>query len=601
VSRRLNPDQQQVVLEPGHCLVLACPGSGKTTTVVAKTGVILSQSPDHHVCAISFTREGAKDVKKQLVKECGAELVSKRCRVGTFHSLAIKLLTSQQKLTRVLSPGEQAEYIRRTWRECGVGIAPETVQMIIEHNKSSLSTPEKPVTDSVTDGMVYDFYQSLLQRNKVMDLQDVLIQSSLLMRDGVLNPLPITHLLVDEYQDTDEVQFEFIYQHTKRGIITTAVADDDQSIYAWRNAMGYGGMERFKKMTGAAMLTLGINYRCRSEILSAADRLISNNKHRYEKNLVAARGEGGTVTVFRIPSRPDEASDVTNKVLVDATRGLRVGEWAVLARTNKLLDEVDALFSTKGIPFHRPGKSFWQKSPQILMIAFLRCLETAEKNGIDQILHWAGLSKEDLDKLHNGDADLSGLLSGKKKFDLSEYEPALKKVLKEFIEHIPAWRRDALKPNRRDIAVNGFCSWMRKAYACQIAATFSDKTKAKRRIEEAEDFIDIVWRAINQMDGTFKERERRLTEPKEEDPEGSVAKVMLTTYHGSKGLEYEKVWLIGANAVVTPGSSDIEEERRLFYVATTRAKDELYISSVMNIRGKSNDPSQFIEEAGLVR
>ena len=584
----LNPDQQQVLQELGNCLVLACPGSGKTHTAISKTGAILSQSVDHKVCLISFTRESAREIKNRLIKEYG-QSVMKRTLVGTFHSIFIRHLTSQKKFNRILTPSEQTEYIRRTQKECGVDYKVEEVQQIIESCKTILENIIPKL--SIGERRVYQTYQELMSRNKVMDLQDVLIQSARMLITEDLPPLPVTHMIVDEYQDVDPIQYELIVQHALRGIITTVVGDDDQAIYVWRNAMGCLGMEKFEQATSARRITLGVNYRCREEILSAADRLIFNNQNRYNKKLFSVRGMGGSVHVHRKPSREDEANDVRSKIQVDLSRGLKEKEWAVLARTNRILNVIEAELSVTGVPYYRPGKGFWQGVPQCLMLAFLRCLETGEKSGIDQILHWAGFNKSDLDLLHKDDEDFSKLLSGTGNVTLKDYPAELRKQLSSFINQIPEWRRIAGSRKRRQLVVNGFCEWMESTFSGQKKD--KDPGELKRKQDDAINLIRMVQFSLNKMEGSFAQREATLTK-KNVDSTNDESKVSLLTFHGSKGLEFSKVWILGANAVVTPGQSSIEEERRLFYVAMTRARDELHVSSVMD--GRDNTPSQFISE-----
>lgn len=588
--------------------MLACPGSGKTHTAIAKTVHILEHSPSARVCLISFTRDSAREIKARLHKElAGTNPASlKRTLVGTFHSLFIRHLTAHKQLVRILSPGEQESYVIRTRDECGLVITIEETRTIIESCKTSYENIIPKL--SVAERKVYLTYQGLLQRNKVMDLQDVLIQSARLLNDeqSGIPPLPVTHLIVDEFQDVDTIQFEIIVSHVRAGIITTVVGDDDQAIYGWRNAMGCLGMEKFQAATDATKITLGINYRCYEEILQAADRLIFNNKARYDKQLVAARGQGGSLQVIRIPTRTDEASDLRSKIEVDFIRGLRDKEWAVLARTNRILDVVEAELSTKQIPFTRSGKSFWQGLPQRHMLAFLRCMETGEKNGIDQILHWAGFNKLELDMLHKDDEDFEKLLAGQSKINVKDYPSELQEQLKNFVMMLPAWRKLGLSrvSQSQRCLLQGFCDWMKPVYSHQKKDKDPNAQIDKRRL--AVEFIELVEKNLLKLPGSFALREAILTGGSEEakkkkndgENEKPEATVSLLTFHGSKGLEFEKVWIIGANNAVSPGKSlNIEEERRLFYVGMTRAKNQLYISSAMD--AKDNTPSQFIAEFRL--
>ena len=290
---QLNPEQQEVVDHDGHSLVVACPGSGKTRVIVVKIGHILSRSPKSRVCAVTFTRDAANELKKRLIDDIGSEVVNKRTRVGTFHSLAIRQLRACGQIGKVASPAEQQIFVQRALASCEADITYEEAVQTIETVKSSRG----PVPEE--DSPLYQAYAALLKRAQVEDLYDVLKKSLTLMQQGVVPPYPVEYMLVDEFQDTDEIQLAWVLEHVKAGTRVTVVGDDDQSVYSFRRALGYQGMDRFRTATGATLIALGTNYRCRSEILSAAETLICHNQERIAKTLRAARGEGGKVSSQR--------------------------------------------------------------------------------------------------------------------------------------------------------------------------------------------------------------------------------------------------------------------------------------------------------------
>lgn len=417
--------------------------------------------------------------------------------------------------------------------------------------------------------------------------------------------LNATHFMVDEFQDADEIQYQYMMEHYRTGnIIVTAVGDDDQCIYGFRESLGVEGMNRFETESGATRITLGTNYRCYREILSSADRLISYNLKRLDKRLHAAKGKGGTVEVFRYPSADLEAEALTSKIL-ETCKGIPFpagagktfdvwvgkGQWAVLARNNFQLDAVDASFRANAIPYHKAGKSFWEKPPVSFLVTMLQSLLTDQRAGIDNLLHWAGISPSVLDELHEKvKGDYSNLF--KKDFvdslkltDITNgAKPSDVAIFKGFITQLHGWAKGARKKDddRINTAIHGLGVWMK-----EHANTFQSVR------------IEMAINMLQRLNGPLKDRLERVTRKPTVDIDGGVR---LYTMHSSKGLEFDNVWIIGAEEGVIPSNGNgpltqdfIDEERRLMYVAITRARNALYISSTAE-----NPPSRFIAEATLI-
>lgn len=582
---QLNPEQQEVVDHDGHSLVVACPGSGKTRVIVVKIGHILSRSPKSRVCAVTFTRDAANELKKRLVDDIGSEIVNKRTRVGTFHSLAIRQLRAYGQIGKVASPAEQQIFVQRALASCEADITYEEAVQTIETVKSSRG----PVPEE--DSPLYQTYAALLKRAQVEDLYDVLKKSLTLMQQGVVPPYPVEYMLVDEFQDTDEIQLAWVLEHVKAGTRVTVVGDDDQSVYSFRRALGYQGMDRFRTATGATLIALGTNYRCRSEILSAAETLICHNQERIEKTLRAARGEGGKVSSQRYSSRTQEAEALIEAIQPSLipfqndswfTYTVPAGQWAILARNRRTLDIVEEALHARRIRYVRPpSESIWTRPPFVFFISMLRSVQSGAADGIDQTLHFSGFTQEHLEIVHDAlRGELWRLLEGESIQKLAGLPDDISKTLQSFSTCASGWRSQARQGNYK-LAILGVAEW------------FADRI---RKPDEKELFQSLS-ESVCRLNGSLAQRVNTLTLPSngngdEEGPSG----VSLMTMHGSKGLEFDNVWIIAAEDGVIPSPKNpvYDEERRLMYVGMTRAKNVLFMSSRV-----TEQPSPFVLESGF--
>lgn len=582
---QLNPEQQEVVDHDGHSLVVACPGSGKTRVIVVKIGHILSRSPKSRVCAVTFTRDAANELKKRLVDDIGSEIVNKRTRVGTFHSLAIRQLRAYGQIGKVASPAEQQIFVQRALASCEADITYEEAVQTIETVKSSRG----PVPEE--DSPLFQTYAALLKRAQVEDLYDVLKKSLTLMQQGVVPPYPVEYMLVDEFQDTDEIQLAWVLEHVKAGTRVTVVGDDDQSVYSFRRALGYQGMDRFRTATGATLIALGTNYRCRSEILSAAETLICHNQERIEKTLRAARGEGGKVSSQRYSSRTQEAEALIEAIQPSLiplqndswfTYTVPAGQWAILARNRRTLDIVEEALHARRIRYVRPpSESIWTRPPFVFFISMLRSVQSGAADGIDQTLHFSGFTQEHLEIVHDAlRGELWRLLEGESIQKLAGLPDDISKTLQSFSTCASGWRTQARQGNYK-LAILGVAEW------------FADRI---RKPDEKELFQSLS-ESVCRLNGSLAQRVNTLTLPSngngdEEGPSG----VSLMTMHGSKGLEFDNVWIIAAEDGVIPSPKNpvYDEERRLMYVGMTRAKNVLFMSSRV-----TEQPSPFVLESGF--
>lgn len=424
------------------------------------------------------------------------------------------------------------------------------------------------------------------------------------INDGSLPILNATHMLVDEFQDCDEIQYQYMMAHVKSGRVkVTCVGDDDQAIYAFRNSLGYNGMFRFEQEAKATRVVLDTNYRCRKEILVPAEKLIKNNGSRMDKKLKSARGPGGSVTVLRLPSRAKESQQICQKIIetsfgTDIHRFIANRElypatidgkkWAVLARNNILLESIDAFLKELDIPAVKSFKSIWDKSPVSLLLTLLKSFNSEDKVNIEHLLHWLGVETEDLEKLSIILKQDYGKLFDRS-FTNNLNTESLTKIgstkIKRFINDLNGWAKGVSRSDadRTNSVIASIGVWMQN---------HTDKKIEKERIATA---ISVLLK----IKGTINERVAYVLR-NDSNEEGNG--IQLMTMHGSKGLEFENVWIIAAETDIIPSSASIvptedtiAEERRLMYVAMTRAKDNLYISSTSD-----NPPSVFLKEAKLI-
>lgn len=552
MAASLTPQQQEAVLYDGHLVIVAGPGSGKTSTSVEKATRIL-QDPKRSLVMVTFTKDAAEEMRKRLVKsvaEAGMRTPTEdRLIVATFHSIAIRHLKRHGLTTKVLSPAAQGALYRDAVITAGVDkdlwveVQQEFEKVMYSVDQSKVDV--KPVTRNVVAR-----YQQLLKATGQIDLYTVMRDCALRVHDGSMPPLPFTDMLVDEGQDTDELQRLWIFAHARAGCRVTIVGDDDQSIYEWRNALGFEGMRSFLDTFRAHRIELGDNFRCRAEILGPAALLISHNQQRLGKKLVARRGRGGAIAAFRASS-----GDEQNKLLADLIEAApeRHEEAAILARTNRSLDMLEIVLRTRGIAYTRLGRSIWEQPVIAGFLGLLQTLLDGSPSGLLPVLQMRHVSNEvrsDLLLAHGGDVSsyLDGAVPAMDSMDATD-----KATLRELAKTLSYWRRQLREGAVREVILD----------AGDHYAGWTTQKPAKKLVE-------LCGRILADLRGTLS---ARLTTVLRKDRD-ATAQIVLMTMHGAKGLEFETVHIIDANKgddgseIVRP-----EAERRLMYVALTRAKN----------------------------
>jgi superfamily I DNA/RNA helicase len=561
----LNPQQREVAETRRHCLAVAGPGAGKTKTIATKIALLLSD-PKSLVGAVTFSKDAAVEMRHRILKLSSPD-AKRRLVDGTFHSLAFKQLRKPGGAKcDIASDGDRTGLFARVLAEHGFNWKVEEAVPVIEKIKTNFGR----VTAGTQEAVLYNAYQQALERNGKIDFQDMLRLSVAGMESGEIKPYAFTDLIVDEFQDTDPLQYRWVELHAMAGAHVTVVGDDDQSIYGFRAALGFRGMESFASSFEARRVVLGSNYRCRDEILSAADRVIRNNVDRIPKRLVAERGAGGAVQSQRFD---DEYADAAAAVEALQPKLAAGQSCAILARTNRILDPIESVCRSHGVNYYRAsGQSVLNRPQGALMCNLLEIVQGTKHNGLDAVLAHSEMSTSDLSALHR----LMGatLVQQQKKelvaIGLSEDTAT---AYRGFMKRLSEWQ--ALTSRQAySLALEGVLEWM-LGYA-----------KGDTAIRAIQATYDVVSR----LNGPFNERIEFLKRDNNKPVEGAL---ILTTMHSSKGLEWDHVWITRAEEGVVPDEKSPEsEERRLFYVAMTRARDSLVISTI-----RKNPVSRFVIES----
>lgn len=568
----LNPFQERAVESDGHCTILACPGSGKTRVLSTRASRLLEKNRIGRLCAVTFTRDAAEELRNRILESSGDEH-TKRLVVGTFHSLALAQLKRHygRKLPRLLSEGERLSVLRRCWKHHAAHMEFEEIVKAIDAAKAKVSP--HPFSDPAIELSAKE-YESLLASEGGMDFSDLLLFAIKKMQAGEMQPLPIKWLLVDESQDMDEVQMEWILLHGRAGAEITLVGDDDQSLYAFRHAMGYAGLQEITFALASMEVTLPVNYRCAQNILEHAARLIAHNKNRAEKKIVAHRTDQGKISILRLADRDGEADTLTRTILEDA----KDAQWAVLARTNTILDDMEVGLLSYGVPVQRSGgKSIWEHSIGSTFIGLMRSVHDNTWVGIANALHFAGINEEWI----NGQSKASKGYCEQRLDDAvanSVPDSTELRVTRQLRAGITAWR-DLIVGNRINLAIHG------------IAAFLSEYCKPKHK-----PILQQLERSVTRLKGTLGQRLAYLSNSSSKAETRQA--VQLMTLHASKGLEFDNVWIVGCEDGNIPHTDSPEEdERRLLYVGMTRARHRLVLSSAT----EEGFESHFLQEAGFDR
>lgn len=459
--------------------------------------------------------------------------------------------------------------LRRCWKQYAPELSFDEVVQAVDAAKARLTPPlfSEPSLEAL-----FHAYQDLMESEGAMDFSDLLLVSVRKMASGEMAPLPIRWMLVDEAQDMDEVQMEWILLHGRAGVEITLVGDDDQSLYAFRHALGYSGLREVTFALSATETTLPVNYRCAPNILAHAAKLIAHNKDRAVKKITAHRDDLGEIRVVRALSRWDEVDLIT-----EAIKKSGEGQaWTVLGRTNSLLDAAEAVLSDAGLPYIRSGgKSVWEHSIGSIFLGLLRTTLDDSWTGVANALSFCGIHPE---WVNGHSMRTSGGCTTRLDMAIehTQEDNSTRKTLIRLRMGLAGWVNQATK-GRPSLVVHGVAGFL--ADYCSKP----NQLNLLRRLEAS----------VAKMPGSLAQR---LSILGRSNANRQKPAVQIMTLHASKGLEFDNVWIMGCEDGNLPHTDSTEEdERRLLYVGMTRARHRLILSSAI----EEGLESRFLEEAGL--
>lgn len=604
----LTPEQAAVTLNIDESkLVCALPGSGKTHTTVSLVENIL-KDPHSKTLMLTFTNAAAQEMQHRIEKRLGAQ-ANGRVVAKTFAKAMLEQHRPLANGRRLILGGELQSYILRVMKKLGIDYS--NLQLCEEkfdefgRQLSWEATPGHKLDDAYVE------LQNMLAIYSRVDLNTVAREVVQALHSGKIKPLNFTHFVIDEFQDTDSLQYAWMQAHQKEGRYFTVVGDDDQSIYSWRGAVGYENMISFKRDFKSKAFLLSTCFRCAPRILGRAQKLIEHNEHRIEKDMQSAKTELGKVTssVFtqgyvspftKLLSMRDDSEVISSnrtaelknieeyRFVVDQLQA-DYGSWTVLARTNLHLDNLERALSERGIPVLRLGGRSIFDTPNVIAIGKLLYGLTHSRHITPLIegLAWTGECEEVLHGM---------LYSGQKHGFTALSSQKWTAITARLNEMCVTWAHEHQSERNASHVLNAFFT--------ELFAWFEQIQP--KDLKSRQGAMTLLQRILLAMPGSVIERAAKLMElttkntrkPEMNEREG---KIILCTLTGSKGLEWPKVFIMNVNHEVIPAIKDepdpekkIAEERRLFYVGMTRAEDELVIHY------HKDKPSMFIVELGTL-
>lgn len=612
----LNKEQQEAVLQTdGPILILAGAGSGKTRVLTTKIAYLIEDigiSP-YNVLAITFTNKAAKEMSDRLYHMIGE--VSKKVQVSTFHSFGLKILRENcealgYKSNFVIMDSEDTlTVIKKILKGLDLDpkqYNPSAIRNKISGCKNELMSPNEYEKYAISEFeevvlKVYRKYQETLFKNNSIDFDDLLILPIKLFREflSVLQKYQerFQYILIDEYQDTNEAQYILTKMISAKYKNICCVGDNDQSIYSFRGA-NYRNILNFEKdYKDAKVIKLEQNYRSTTNILDAANDVIKNNRERKDKNLWSDKGEGEKISYFRAFNERDEAFYVVREIKKLLNQGINYQDISVLYRTNAQSRNMEEELLRENIPYRVVGSFYFYSRKEIKdLIAYLRLIHNTDDNvSLLRVINTPkrGIGLKTIDNL-TVKADSMGISL----FDAidSGKELEFKKLINDLKELSVDLTLTELVDKILDV------TGIRKEYE-------DEKTlEADIRIENLEEFKSIT-KSFEEREGVISLEDFLLEISLVSDVneyKDDKNRISLMTVHSVKGLEFDYVFIIGLEEGIFPhinslmDNSELEEERRLCYVALTRARKKLYLvnARTRTIYGKesSNPASRFIGE-----
>jgi len=619
IFNRLNESQASAVKQTeGPVLILAGAGSGKTTTIVSRLAYLIEVVgiPASNTLTLTFTNKAAKEMRERSLAMI--ENVAYPPLLCTFHKFGLLFLKFNIHLLGrannfvVIDTDDKKRIIKKINSELPTPL----IASEISRYKNSLMTPDDAYKQAELFNYkqiaeVYREYEAYLLENNLVDFDDLIALTYKLLDENrelaEATSQKYQYIMIDEYQDTNELQLKLIQKLCLTHKNICVVGDDDQSIYGWRGAHIRNIMEFDEDFVGAKVFKLEENYRSKTPILTVANALIEHNRSRLGKKLISTRGGGEDVTVLNSNDENEEARKIAIKVqkLLDA--GVRAREIAILYRVNVLSRSIEEGLNRARIAYKLVGGlRFYDRAEIKDLISYIRVITNYHDDfSFKRIVNKPkrGLGKASVDKIElAAHANETSIFEYLKNVSMETLVELVKKknaaTLKEFVANIEEMANLARQSTYE------FIEALEERFA--LKSIYKGMQDEDERILNMDEFYGLFRDFVKKSpDATLDEFLNELTLQSEQDQvEGES--IYMMSIHASKGLEFEHVFIIGLEEGFLPlvgDGSDLEEERRLGYVSMTRAKDTLTLSHAGSrfYKGRRSElqKSRFFNEAGL--
>jgi ATP-dependent DNA helicase UvrD/PcrA len=627
----LNPEQLEAITLPHQSvLVLAGAGSGKTRVLTTRIAHLIQsgQVSPHGVLAVTFTNKAAKEMLTRITAML--PINTRGMWVGTFHGLCNRMLRTHYQdagllqTFQILDTADQLGMIKRILKRLSVDdkqFPPRQVQWFINNAKEAGLRAANVEVDDAFSRRLLEFYQAYEQqcnRDGVVDFPELLLRSyELLSRNEILRDHyreRFHYILVDEFQDTNRLQYKWLKllagAGTKEAAAVFVVGDDDQSIYAFRGA-DTGNMKEFERDFGISkVIKLEQNYRSHGNILEAANALIKNNSGRLGKNLWTDEGQGEPLRVYNAPNGYDEASFIVDEIKALHAEGVALSQIALLYRSNaqsRVLEH--SLFNVSLAYRVYGGMRFFERQEIKHALAYLRLIANPQDdNSLLRVINFPtrGIGARSLEQLQDEARHLDGSLWAAalhKNGGEAAEQPAekIQKGVAGFIQLITTMRKDCDALPLPQIVEQMLTR-------SGLIAHYSKEREGADRLENLNELINAATSFVHEAedDSLAAFLAHASLEAGEHQAGSGQDALQLMTVHAAKGLEFHSVFLSGLEEGLFPHENSmnetngLEEERRLMYVAITRARRHLYLSFAQSrmLHGQTryNIASRFLNE-----
>ena len=623
--RGLNPPQREAVLTTeGPVLVLAGAGTGKTAALTARLAHLIATrlTWPSQILAVTFTNKAAREMKERVSAISGGAIEGMPW-LGTFHSVAARMLRSHAELVglqsnfTILDTDDQLRVLKQLIQASNLDEKRWPARQLaglIDRWKNRGWTPaqvdagESEAFAAGRGAELYGQYQQRLKTLNACDFGDLLLHMLVIFRGhaDVLGSYRdrFRYILVDEYQDTNQAQYEWLKLLAEPRRNLCCVGDDDQSIYSWRGAEVANILRFEKDFPGARIVRLEQNYRSTSHILAAADGLIAHNAGRLGKTLWTDVGKGEKVRVIGVWDGPEEARRVGEEIEQLQRAGHHLDQTAILVRAQFQTREFEERFIATGLPYQIIGGfRFYERAEIRDAIAYLRLIQSpADDLAFERVVNTPkrGLGDKAVAAMHRHSRATQQplLLAAATLLDSDELTPQARRSLGNFVADLARWREMASTLPHPELArivldESGYTAMLQADRSAESAGRLENLSELTRAMEEYESLGAFLEHVSLVMDN---------------DEARSGEKITIMTIHAAKGLEFDTVYLAGWEEGVFPsqrsldegGLASLEEERRLAYVAITRARRRCTIIHAANRRiygqWTSSIPSRFLAE-----